>query len=68
MDDEEAVRDIAKSMLTQFGYNVMEASDGREALSIYRDKKDSISLIILDLIMPEMDGKACLKEILLLVL
>jgi len=41
------------------------ASNGKEALEIYRMEKDRISLVILDLIMPEMDGKKCLEEILL---
>jgi PAS domain S-box-containing protein len=64
VDDEEIVRDIALKILTEFGYTVITACDGRDALALYRDRKDAISLVILDLIMPEMDGKACLKEIL----
>ena len=40
-------------------------SNGKEALEIYQMDKDRISLVILDLIMPEMDGKKCLEEILL---
>ncbi len=40
------------------------ASNGEEAVAIYRQKKDEISLVILDLIMPVMDGRQCLGEIL----
>lgn len=58
------MRGLGEAMLTQFGYNVIAAANGRDALAVYKDNKESISLVILDLIMPEMDGKACLKEIL----
>jgi CheY-like chemotaxis protein len=64
VDDEDVVRDIASKMLSQYGYKVISATTGRDALAKYRDRRDSISLIILDLIMPEMDGRACLKEVL----
>jgi YesN/AraC family two-component response regulator len=40
------------------------ASNGKEALEIYQMEKDKISLILLDLIMPVMDGRKCLAEIL----
>jgi len=63
-DDEEAVRDIVQQMLTEYGYTVVTASDGKEALAAYQAGQESISLIILDLDMPELDGSACLKEIL----
>ncbi len=42
----------------------MTASNGKEALELYQREGASISLIILDLIMPEMDGRKCLEEIL----
>jgi PAS domain S-box-containing protein len=64
VDDEEIVRDIALKMLTEFGYSVITACDGKDAVARYEESKNRISLVILDLIMPEMDGKACLKEIL----
>lgn len=64
VDDEEPVRNYAIKMLTDFGYRVFAAQDGLEALAIYRDKAASIDLVMLDLIMPNMSGKRCLKEIL----
>ncbi len=51
--------------MNQYGYHAITAVNGKEALEIYRMEKDRISLVILDLIMPEMDGKKCLEEILL---
>ena len=57
MDDEEALRDLGGTLLKRFGYKVITASNGKEALEIYQREGASISLIILDLIMPEMDEK-----------
>jgi PAS domain S-box-containing protein len=64
VDDDDMVRDLGSSILAHFGYSVITASNGREALEVYRQRRAEISLVILDLIMPEMDGKACLREIL----
>jgi len=64
VDDEELVRELGEQILSKFGYNVITAIDGESALDIYREKKEVISLVILDLIMPGMGGKKCLKEIL----
>ncbi|MDQ1240698.1 MAG: two-component system, cell cycle sensor histidine kinase and response regulator CckA, partial [Thermodesulfobacteriota bacterium] len=65
VDDEEVLRDLCSAILGEFGYKVITAENGREALEIYEAHREEISLIILDLIMPEMDGTTCLKEILL---
>jgi two-component system, cell cycle sensor histidine kinase and response regulator CckA len=64
VDDEDFVRDFGGRILGRYGYNVLEARNGKEALEIYRKEKDNISLVILDLIMPEMGGKQCMKELL----
>ncbi|MGC8660153.1 MAG: ATP-binding protein [Desulfomonilaceae bacterium] len=49
--------------LESAGYEVIVATNGKEALEIYRLRKDEISLVILDLIMPEMSGRECLMEL-----
>jgi CheY-like chemotaxis protein len=64
VDDEESIRDLAEEILRMFGYTVIAAADGEKALEIYREKKEDISLVILDLIMPGMGGQKCLEEIL----
>lgn len=64
VDDEEAVRMLGERILSRFGYSVLCAADGREGLEIFVKEKNAISLVILDLIMPEMGGKECLEEIL----
>ena len=63
VDDETSIRDLGKEVLTAAGYKVVTAGNGREALNIYVKAQDEISLVILDLIMPEMGGKECLKEL-----
>ncbi len=63
VDDEEFVRNLAERILSKAGYTVLMASNGREALEMFRKEKHKISLVILDLIMPEMGGKQCLEEL-----
>jgi two-component system, cell cycle sensor histidine kinase and response regulator CckA len=64
VDDDPAVRQFGNETLTWAGYRVLTARNGREALELYRSRADEISLVILDLIMPEMDGTQCLAELL----
>jgi len=56
VDDDEAVIDVGVQMLQKFGFNVLSASNGGEALEIFERKRDEILLVILDLIMPDMGG------------
>ena len=63
-DDEIYVRQLGQRILEKAGYTVITATDGREALEVYREKRNQISLVILDLIMPVMDGRQCFEEIL----
>jgi two-component system cell cycle sensor histidine kinase/response regulator CckA len=64
VDDEDSVRTLGESILRRFGYSVLTASSGHDALEIFRQHKTNISLVVLDLIMPEMGGRECLREIL----
>ena len=64
VDDEEALRKLGASILTKFGYKVITACNGKECLDIYHRSETTISLIVLDLIMPEMGGVECLQQIL----
>ena len=66
VDDEELIRELGARILTKAGYKVITASNGREALEVYKTRKGEISLVILDLIMPEMGGKQCLQALLTL--
>jgi nitrogen-specific signal transduction histidine kinase len=64
VDDEELVRKWTEATLSQAGYTVLTASNGQEALEVYRGDGSRISLVILDLNMPVMDGKQCLEKLL----
>lgn len=56
VDDEELILKVGKLMLTDIGYNVLLAKSGMEAIEVYRQNQDQINIVILDIIMPEMDG------------
>jgi PAS domain S-box-containing protein len=57
VDDEETLRFMAKDLLEAYGYNVLLAADGLEAIDIYLRKKDEIAIVILDMVMPRMGGR-----------
>lgn len=64
VDDEEPIRKSIGNILTRCGYTVHTATDCKEALQIYREKKDEIDLAVLDLDMPGMSSELCMEEIL----
>ena len=64
VDDEEFVRELGARILTKYGYTVLKVENGREGLDLFKKERSQISLVILDLIMPEMGGTECLKELL----
>ena len=58
VDDHEDIREVVHVLLTNEGYQIIEAKDGKEALELLDDE---IDLIILDVMMPEMNGyQVCL--------
>ncbi|MGB3911826.1 MAG: response regulator, partial [Thermacetogeniaceae bacterium] len=63
VEDNETNQLIAKSLLQQVGIDVILANDGKEALELYQQHKDSIDLILLDLHMPVMNGYEVAQEI-----
>ncbi|GBC81844.1 Sensor kinase CckA [bacterium HR10] len=63
VDDEPAVRRVATLILARHGYDVLLASDGAEALEIYRERQGEIALVILDVTMPRMGGLACYEQL-----
>lgn len=52
VEDDHWVRELTAQILTRVGYEVLEANDGREALAVWEQSKDKISLVITDLVMP----------------
>ncbi len=63
IDDESFIRTAAKAILTDAGYSVMLAENGQEGIEIFIKNKDRINLIILDMIMPVMNGKECFNNL-----
>lgn len=63
VDDEAAIREITRHTLEAFGYRVMLASDGAEAVSLYEEHADTIAMVITDLMMPVMDGIAVIHAL-----
>ncbi|MDZ4184947.1 MAG: PAS domain-containing protein, partial [Desulfuromonadales bacterium] len=62
-EDDEYVRAMTKSVLTEFGYTIIEAVNGAEAVSKFNEFNETIDLLLLDMIMPKMNGKEALDEI-----
>ena len=55
-DDEKMVLDIGVQMLKRLGFNVIAVESGKKAVETYQENKDSIDLVILDLVMPDLGG------------
>jgi len=56
VDDEERILTVGREICKALGYSVITCDSGKEALKIYKERKDTINLVILDMIMPEMNG------------
>ena len=63
VDDEERMRKLIKDFLKAKGYNILEAEDGEKALDIFEENKSKIGLILLDVMMPKLDGWSVLRQI-----
>ncbi len=61
IDDEDHLREILGLMLTELGFRVLSAETGKKGIKIFRERKDAIDLIILDHVMPELNGKQTLE-------
>ena len=63
VDDESRMRKLIKDFLTQKGYSTLEAADGEEALKVFEENQNHIKLILLDVMMPKLDGWSVLRQI-----
>jgi CheY-like chemotaxis protein len=63
VDDEAAVRQITQQTLEAFGYRVLVAADGSEAIAIFATRQKEISVVLTDMMMPEMDGPAVIRVV-----
>lgn len=62
-EDDEAVRRLTKSVLEEYGYTVITAADGEDAVNKFKENSDRIELLLFDLIMPKKTGKEAYDEI-----
>ena len=63
VDDEELVRNAVCRMLAGLGYATLAAADGREAVELYRKSGGEIRLVVIDMIMPQMNGRQCFRAL-----
>ena len=63
VDDESRMRKLIKDFLVQKEFSVIEAEDGEKALEIFNEKQNEIGLILLDVMMPKLDGWSVLRQI-----
>jgi PAS domain S-box-containing protein len=63
VDDELGIVEITKSTLETYGYRVMTASDGTEALAVYAEHRDEVRVVLTDVMMPYMDGPATIRTL-----
>ncbi|MBI4548384.1 MAG: response regulator [Ignavibacteriae bacterium] len=62
-DDEIAIQEITKTTLENYGYRVITASDGTEAVASYVEHKAEVDIVITDMMMPYMDGPATIRAL-----
>ena len=63
VDDESRMRKLIKDFLAQKGYSILEAVDGEDALKVFTENQNRINLILLDVMMPKLDGWSVLRQI-----
>jgi PAS domain S-box-containing protein len=61
VDDEDSIREITRTSLETYGYRVLVASDGIEAVALYTQHQQEISVVLLDMMMPSMDGPTTIR-------
>lgn len=63
VDDEDSIRDITKASLETHNYKAITASDGIEAIALYAEHRDEISIVLTDMVMPSMDGMTTIRTL-----
>jgi two-component system cell cycle sensor histidine kinase/response regulator CckA len=63
VEDEDAIREVTVSTLEKYGYNVLAANNGADAVALYAQNKNKIKVILMDMMMPVMDGEVSIRAI-----
>lgn len=63
IDDDEDILFVTRMMLQGFGFSVLTTNNGRKGIDIFRENSDTIKAVLIDLIMPDMDGREVFHEL-----
>lgn len=63
VNDEEMIKDLARDILARYGYTVLTAGGGEEAVEVYRRHATAIAVVVLDIVMPEVDGREVFRRV-----
>ena len=63
VDDESRMRKLLKDFLSTKGYHILEAEDGEKALEVFEENRNKVKLVLLDVMMPKLDGWSVLRKI-----
>jgi two-component system, cell cycle sensor histidine kinase and response regulator CckA len=63
VDDEEMIRNLGRTILQRYGYEVLLAEDGQDAIEVYERERERIDLVILDLTMPRLSGHDAFRQL-----
>ena len=63
VDDEPFIRDVVSLALRRVGFSVLTAASGREAIEVFRSHRDDVDVVLLDMVMPGLDGATTLAEL-----
>ena len=63
VDDESRIRKLLRDFFTAKGYQILEAEDGEKAIEVFEENRNKIKLILLDVMMPKLDGWSVLRQI-----
>ena len=63
VEDEQQMQDLMRELLESNGFAVYVVTNGRDAIDYYKNNRDSISLVVLDVMLPELDGRETYYEL-----
>jgi len=63
VEDDRTIREMTAGVLRQYGYTVLEAADGLQALRFLEDRCVEVALLLTDVVMPQMDGKTLADQV-----
>jgi len=62
-EDDQTMRELFRSLLADYGYTVLLAADGEEAVAVFRERPRDIDLVVIDVVMPKKNGKEVFEEV-----